>query len=389
MNRLKYIVLYLAVLHFFVQAQDYNELVNYKENLLKETTLLNQTLLETSQTKSYTVEKLNIINTKIGLQEELLDIYQKSINILSLEQSEIEDTIIIVSNYLEKLKQNYANLIQISHRSLIDHNRILFFLSAQSFNQLIRRIYHFNQLVRQRYQKYKEIEITREQLDNKKKLVLEKKASQAEVILNQKKQIKLLQKTKLNQEEAIRVLKNKTDSLTNAIKIKERETKNITQIILDLVELEKSKKTDSEQVLNLISSDFQSNKGKLPWPVKRGSVVSKFGKVAHPVLAGITLMNNGIEIATKNNSVRSVFDGEVSKIIVLPTGLKVVIIKHGRYLTVYSNLKNTQIQKGQKIKTLDIIGVLNEDDNTKHNLLGFQIWNGREKLNPTHWISSN
>ena len=197
-----------------------------------------------------------------------------------------------------------------------------------------------------------------------------------------------MQKTKLIQEKAIRGLKNKTDSLTKAIKIKERETKNITKIIIELVEREKSKKTDSDKAANLTSSEFQSNKGKLPWPAK-GSVVSKFGKVAHPVLSGITLMNNGIEIATNNNTVRAVFDGEVSKVIVLPTGLKVIIIKHGNYLTVYSNLKNTQIQKGQKIKKQDIIGSLNDEENTKHNLLGFQIWNGREKLNPTHWISSN
>ena len=305
MNILRHILLYLAVSNFFVQAQDYNDLVNQKEQFLKETELLNRALLETSQTKNYTIEKLNIINTKIGLQQELLDIYQKSINALVLEQREIEDTINTVSHYLKKLQKNYADLIQISHRSLRDHNRILFFLSAKNFNQLIRRIHHFNQLTRQRHHKYKEIETIREQLGNKKKLVLTKKASQADLILNQKKQIKLLQKTKFNQEKAIRSLKNKTDSLTKAIKIKERETKNITKIILELIEYEKSKKTDSKQALNLISSEFQSNKGKLPWPVT-GSVVSKFGKVAHPVLAGITLMNNGIEIATNNNSVRAV-----------------------------------------------------------------------------------
>ena len=388
MNTIRHIVLCLAVSHFFVQAQDYNDLVNQKDHLLKETELLNQALLETSQTKKYTIEKLNIINTKINLQTELLDIYQKSINTLVLEQREIEDTIKIVGNYLKKLQKNYANLIQISHRSLRNHNRILFFLSAKNFNQLIRRIYHFNQLATQRHHKYRQIETTREQLDNKKKSILTKKASQADLILNQNKQIKLLQKTKLSQEKAIRGLKNKTDSLTKAIKIKERETKNITKIIIELVEREKSKKTDSDKAANLISSEFQSNKGKLPWPAK-GSVVSKFGKVAHPVLSGITLMNNGIEIATNNNTVRAVFDGEVSKVIVLPTGLKVIIIKHGNYLTVYSNLKNTQIQNGQKIKKQDIIGSLNDEENTKHNLLGFQIWNGREKLNPTHWISSN
>ena len=171
MNRLRYIVLYLTVLHFFVKAQDYNELVYQKENFLKETELLNQALLEASKTTNYTIEQLNIVNTKIDLQQELLNMYQKSISKLRLEQTEIEDTIIIVGNYLEKLQKNYANLIQISHRSLRKHNRLLFFLSANNFNQLVRRIYHFNQLSRQRRHKYKEIQITREKLDNKKKVI--------------------------------------------------------------------------------------------------------------------------------------------------------------------------------------------------------------------------
>ena len=93
-------------------------------------------------------------------------------------------------------------------------------------------------------------------------------------------------------------------------------------------------------------------------------------------------MNNGIEIATNNNTVRAVFDGEVSKVIVLPTGFKVIIIKHGNYLTVYSNLKNTQIQKGQKIKKQDIIGSLNDEENTKHNLLVSNLeWPRKTKPN--------
>ena len=388
MNKLKHIVLYLMLLNFFSQAQDYNELVQKKKKVIKETEILNQALVETGQTKSYTIEKLNIINTKLHLQQDLLKVYKNSIYILKQDQIEIEDTIVSLSNYLAKIQANYTNLIQLSHRSLRQQNKLLFFLSANSFNQLIRRIYHFNKLARQRRHKYREIKITTESLLQKKQLVLSKKAEQAELILNKKKQITLLKQTKLNQEQAIKDLKNKTDSLIQAIKIKELETQNISKTIIELVESEKAKKKDLDQGLKLISADFKSNKGKLPWPVKTGSIVSKFGKVAHPVLSGITLMNNGIEIATNDNNVRAIFNGEVSKIIVLPTGFKVAIIRHGDYLTVYSNLKNIHIQKGQQVKTQDIIGVLYEEGGIKNNLLGFQIWNGREKLNPTHWISN-
>ena len=99
-------------------------------------------------------------------------------------------------------------------------------------------------------------------------------------------------------------------------------------------------------------------------------------------------MNNGVEISTKNTEVRSVFNGEISKIIVLPTGLKVVIIKHGDYLTVYSNLSIVNFEKGAKVKTKDNIGTIYVDKNKSYQTLGFQIWKAREKLNPMHWISS-
>ena len=98
-------------------------------------------------------------------------------------------------------------------------------------------------------------------------------------------------------------------------------------------------------------------------------------------------MNNGVEIATNAKHVRSVFDGEVTKIIVLPNGLKVVIIRHGTYLTVYSNLLETNVFKGEKIITKQIIGILYDNEKTERNVIGFQIWHNRKKLNPTHWLT--
>ena len=118
-----------------------------------------------------------------------------------------------------------------------------------------------------------------------------------------------------------------------------------------------------------------------------GVVVSKFGTVPHPILPGITIINNGVEIASETNIVRSVFDGEVSKVIVLPTGFKVIIVRHGEYFSVYSNLNFVSVKVGQKVKTKEKVGQLQDVESNKNNILGFQIWREREKLNPLHWIS--
>ena len=387
--KLKYSLVFLIVISIPINGQNYDTLVKQKENLIKESEILNQILRETKTTHTNTLEKLNIINTKIKVQTSLLGVYNQTIKALKLEQSSVENKIITISNNLEKLKRNYVELIQISHRSIKGHNRLLFFLAAQNFNQLIRRLYHFKQIEIDRRKKHKEIQRTQHEYNHQKELVITKKAEQAELALIKKAELKTLNKTKQNQESTIQFLITKKDSLARIIKLKNLETEKITKIILDFLESEKKKETNLTPELKLLSSSFNSNKGRLPWPVNQGSIVNKFGKVPHPILSGITLMNNGIEIATNNHKVRAIFDGEVSKIIVLPTGFKVVIIKHGEYLTVYSHLYTTTIQKGEKVKTNDHIGSLQEEDNTKNNLLGFQIWKGREKLNPTHWISSD
>ena len=126
------------------------------------------------------------------------------------------------------------------------------------------------------------------------------------------------------------------DVLENKILRLKDQSRQITKEILAILESEKSKNKTNNLTpeARLLSSNFSSNKGRLPWPVSKGILISQFGKKPHPILSGITTMNNGVEIATNNNRVRSVFHGQISRILVLPNGLKVVIIRHGEYLTV-------------------------------------------------------
>ncbi|MAQ31200.1 MAG: hypothetical protein CMD26_00475 [Flavobacteriales bacterium] len=370
------------------QVEKYDNLVLEKNKLLNESAVLNDLLKETQFSQNHTIEELTLINSKIHVQENLLIIYNQEIQALNNEEVKIEREVIKIKQQLSVLKQNYAKLIKISHRSTMAYNRLLFFLSSNNFNQLIRRLYHFKKIEINRRKKYHEIQKLKSKLDVKKELIITQKVKQSDLAISKKKELVSLNKTKKLQEKTIAFLKNKEDSLKIKIEIKNKEAKKITSTILDLLDKQKNSENQLTPELKLLSSNFQSNKGRLPWPVKKGSIVGKFGKSQHPVLSGITIINNGIDIKTNEKMVRAIFDGEISKIIVLPTGLKVVIIKHGSYLTVYSNLHNVSLQKGQKVKTKDYIGDLYDNKTKKNNILGFQIWQGREKLNPTLWIST-
>ena len=372
---------------FFLWPQDYNDLIKKKNNLIKESNSLNTSLLETQSIQKNSLEELKIINSKIDLQERLLEVLEEEASILKSQEEHTENTLDTLLIELAVSKENYTKLIQTADKYRRSYNRLLFFLSAANFNQLIRRLYHFKKIETNRRKKYLEINLLRESILLQKKTIIQKKAEQADLTLLKNNKIEGLKKTKLSQEKIIGSLKNKEDSLAQAIKIKDAETKKITEEILRLLDQKNNQKENLTPELTLISKNFSSNRGRLPWPVSAGFVISKFGTVPHPILPGITIINNGVEISSETNNVRSVFDGEVSKVIVLPTGFKVIIIRHGEYFSVYSNLNFVNVRAGQKVKTKEKVGQLQAVEGKKNNILGFQIWRAREKLNPLHWIS--
>ena len=138
----------------------------------------------------------------------------------------------------------------------------------------------------------------------------------------------------------------------------------------------------------ILSDDFESNRGKLPWPVTEGVITEEFGTHDHPDMPGIKISNNGIDIGTtKGAMVRAVFAGTVVAVASVG-GLegKVVIIKHGEYLSVYSNLQEASVKSGEKIKTKQPIGsVLTGDDAITE--LHFEIWKGQTMTDPVGWIA--
>jgi murein DD-endopeptidase MepM/ murein hydrolase activator NlpD len=139
----------------------------------------------------------------------------------------------------------------------------------------------------------------------------------------------------------------------------------------------------------LASGQFEQNKRHLPWPVERGVITDHFGVHDHPVLKNIVVHNNGVDISTVQGAkARSVFAGEVSRVFMVTGGNTAVIIRHGKYLTVYSNLINVQVKSGEKVSTKQTIGTIGTDsDDEAKTVLKFQIWKENEKLNPEEWIA--
>ena len=136
-----------------------------------------------------------------------------------------------------------------------------------------------------------------------------------------------------------------------------------------------------------LSNSFEANKGKLPWPVGKGFISGQFGEHPHPTLKNVKVQNNGIDITTdKGNIGRSVFNGTVSKVIIIPGEGKAILVNHGAYFTLYSYFKEVYVAAGDKITTKQNLGVLISEESESGSNMHLEIWKGMTKLNPESWI---
>jgi len=381
-------LLLFVLISISAHAQDYNQLIKQKEALIKESNYLNNSLKEIQINQQNTVEELKVVNKKISIQENILKTIELELDYLENENKKLKTQLFKLDKELNTIKEKYAQLVRHTQISLTNYTPILFLASSNSFNQLLRRVEYFREIEADRKKKYTNIIRITAEIQEKRVALSQKKVVKIELLQDRMEEKKGMKEVQELRTQTIKALRNKEDSLLNEILIKNQEKEKITAEITAILNQEKEEKNKLTPELKLISANFYSNKGRLPWPTFTGTVVTRFGQAPHPVLSEITIMNNGIELKTENAKVRSVFDGEVSKIIILPNGLKVIIIRHGDYFTVYSNLQDVTVQKGQQVKTKDNIGMLYSVQNKKQNILGFQIWKAKEKLNPIQWLSS-
>ena len=229
-----------------------------------------------------------------------------------------------------------------------------------------------------------EIESTRKKMEED----LEKLS---ELRNRQEEQKKLLVNEQNRQQRIVRTLSSKEKQLQRELEEKRRIAKRIETEIARVIE-EERKKTAANELspeLRALSDNFYENKGKLPWPVDKGVITGHFGVHNHPVLKYVTERNSDIEITSSGNTiVKSVFNGVVASIVSIRGANMTVIIRHGKYLTVYSNLVNIKVKTGETVRTGQVIGsVYNDAEKGNEAVLKFMVTEEKNELDPELWIS--
>lgn len=391
-------VLCLSANIAFGQNNDKAALQKERDRISKDITLTNKLLKETRSNRNKEEAELSLINKKINLREDLISSLRGEISMYNRKIQANEEKISNLEEEIEMQKEDYAQAIKLAQRTNRNEDKLMYIFASQDFFQAVRRIRFLQQ-----YAKYREDQVN-QIIKSQQKLAdlnteLAATIAEKDVLLadEQKNKADLSDDLKA-QQSAVSGLRQEEKSLAKKLNEQEKKRNKLNKEIQRIIEEEiRASKKGNDGVFALtpeaaaLSANFESNKGKLPWPVERGVITSRFGTHPHPVLAGITIQNNGVDIATNEKAiVRAVFDGTVSAVFSIPGAGQNVIINHGGYRSVYSNLQEVLVTKGQKVTSKESIGSVLTDESSGKTEAHLEIWkvdqSGTTKQNPAVWI---
>lgn len=393
-----FILLYLASNPFY--AQNKNDLEKKKKALQKEINYTNKLLKETRKNKDHTLDELLSLKSKINARTDLIAAMNSEMRLINGEVSQSITDINTLEAELVRLRSEYAKIIYYAFKHRSTYDKMMFVFASKDINQAYKRLKYIQQYTE--YRKGQAQEIIATQADLKAKIAQLETIKQEKTVLVslEEQETQKLAVEKSEQENIVQKLQGKEQELKDKLKKKEAAARKLQKAIQRIIEEEirkareaakKNGKTSkgfpmTPEAIKL-SNSFASNKGKLPWPVLQGVITARFGKHPHPVLREITINNNGIDISTtKGSEARALFGGEVSSVAIIPGEGKVVMVRHGEYLSVYSYMSDVYVKKGDKITTKQELGLLVNDAGKSKTKIHLEIWKGMTKLNPEYWI---
>ncbi len=355
------------------------------EQQIKNTTSILQT---TQKNKSRTVNELNALNAQIRQRQNLLESINQELKLIAKDESIQEKKIEEAAASIVQLESRLAQALQSAYvRSQLQPEWINL-LSAPSLSQALSRWVYMRQ-----YKSYmtRQVEILSDQKNHyeemvenlvksrKSKTVLfqDEQKNKAEIQNQQKAQQSLV--NELGKEE-----KKLKSQLTATQEKKKKLDAEIARLIREEAEKMNSSGLSSSPETKALNAQFANNKGKLPWPVSKGLIADQFGEHPHPVLKGIKVQNNGIDILSEENAgVKSLFTGTVASVTKIPGYDYMVMVRHGLYFSVYSKLTKAIVQKGDQVTTGQLLGYLGSEEPKLH----LEIWQDKTKLNPSLWLA--
>lgn len=390
--------------------QSRKELEEKRKKLLRDIEQTSGLLKQTKEDKAATLSRYVTLQRQIHKREQLVETLQEEMSYL-LDNIERTATVVVaLSDDTERLKAEYTQIARHAYRQKLMRSDLLFLLSAKSFNDAFRRWQYLRQYERYRQRQAKLIMETQQTLVDKIKSLEDRKADKEKLLTTEQRQSRMLGREMEAKNQLLVELKGDEARLARDLEDKQAAANKLNKAIEKVIrdEMERIRreeraaasaaaspatpgktpaKPSATPEATSISSEFQGNRGQLPWPVKNGVITGRFGRQPHPTIPNIEIVNNGIDIQTdKGAQVRSVFEGTVVGTQFIPGFDYMVILQHGSYYTVYSNLEEVSVKKGDKVAIKQGIGRVSTDAKTNTSEVHFEIWKEKTRLNPQEWV---
>jgi murein hydrolase activator len=411
----------LMVIFFVLPSAGYTQSLKEKEKLqrtkqkLEEEIRYTTELLEkTQKNKQTSLNKLQILAKQIKSREALINAINRELNDVQLTIAVDSIQVSRMSKQLHELKSDYARMIYNAYRIMNGHSKLMFIFSARDFNQAYQRLKYYQQYAAYSRRQAERIETTQKAINVHRRNLEDVKSQKLTLVQSKQSEKQRLDREKTEKATAVKEFSSQEKQLLATLKSKQQAAQRLENAIEKLIADDiraseermrkkeaKEKKPGIPPKANVtptamdftpkekeLSSSFSANRGRLPWPCDRGFISGSFGEHAHPVLEHVKVKNNGIDIMTEQGSaVKTVFGGKVSRVMSLPGLNTIVIIRHGEYLTVYSNLDEVSVRDGQEVTVKQSIGKVHAGPGDQKSELHFELWRGKVIQNPEDWLA--
>jgi septal ring factor EnvC (AmiA/AmiB activator) len=388
------IILFLILIFNECEGQSREELQEQKQKAFEEIKITRELMEKTAQQRAGSVQQVRLLQKGIDSRAGLIRTLENEIKNIDGQIDATQGEIRKLTAENERNKEEYARLIYYAYRNHTNYEKLMYILAGATISQSYQRYKYLKYISEYRVRKAGQIEAMVSELGRKNENLTLLRNSKLALLEDKDREQTELEKEKGRQSAIISQLKRQESRLKKEIEEKERIARELETKIREIIEAE-ARKLNASNIYaaltpeqELVGNDFRNNKGKLPWPVERGIITTGFGNNEYPGLVGSSLKNNGIDIdSAPGTKVRSVFNGEVTKVFAILGANYTVLIRHGEYLSVYQNLVNVQVKSGDKVITKEILGdaFTNKENNVA--MVHFEVWRERSILNPEDWLS--
>ena len=396
MNRPRLLLILAALfcaLNLAAQNQSLDALRDEIRRAEEEIRATNELLAKTKKDKQVTQNQLKLIQNRIRNRKQIIANLEKQTQVINGDIGTKNDTVHAMQNELTQLRKEYADMVYAAYKNYKLNNFLVFLFASKDFNDATRRISYMRRYNRMRQQKAEQIKSVADSLHVQIGELENRKAELTKVRDTRTQEISSLGKDEKQYQSSLSEINTKSGKLSSEIRKKQSQINKLQQRIQAIIaeEARKNRATPKsaaqEEYIANLSGRFDQNKGLLPYPVRGGVIVDRYGVHPHATQKGLMVNNKGVNIASGSGAeVRAVFEGDITQIVFVQGLNNTVIIRHGNYLTTYSNLASVNVKTGDKVTLNQVIGRLSNSDDSDDCVLHFEIWKETENLNPEQWL---